>query len=334
MAGLFTDRERKEFSLHRWLDHQAEGGRGQTLESEMLEEYARTRDELFIPDDAVIPWELLTGKRAVTASGTGSQFITESVSPALQALRAGGSLVARLGIPIIDAPPGDHRVPVMPPATDAQWWDADGVSGITAEQPTIGAGRIRPKTMATLASYSKAWEREAMSGPDALGAWLVDMIGRTLDKALLTGAGGIQPLGIANTPGIQTGTIDGTDTFADLVAIERLVEASEGINRAWVGSPASKALLRGRALGDGSPIWSADTIDGVPAISTLICPDGALFAGDWSSVHVYMWGGGPKIAVKNNGKSLFSAGMIQMRVIAECDVIALRPERMAVATIV
>lgn len=333
---MFTEREAREFSLHRWLDHQAQGANGNSLERELLEEFARVRGEPFIPHEAVIPWELLG--RALTAAGTGSQFITETVSPALQALRAGGSLVARLGIPMIDAPPGDHRVPLMPPATDAQWWDADGVSDITAEQPTIGAGRIRPRTMASLASYSKAWERESISGPDALGAWLIDMVARTLDRAMLTGAGGIEPLGLAgmadrDAPLVQTGAVDGTDTFGDLVAIEHLIEAAEGRNTAWVASPASKALLRSRALGDGSPIWTADTIDGVAAVSTPICPDGQLFAGDWSSVQVYLWGGGPRIATKHNGASLFAQGLVQMRILVECDVIALRPERLAVAAI-
>ena len=134
-------------------------------------------------------------------------------------------------------------------------------------------------------------------------------------------------------PMVQTGTVDATDTYGDLVALEQLIETAEGRNTAWVGSPASKALLRQRALGDGSPIWVRDTIDGVPAISTPICPDGQVFAGDWSSVQVYMWDGGPRIATKHTGRDNFSVGRIQMRVLLECDVIALRPERLAVASI-
>ena len=67
VSTLFTDRERKEFSLHRWLDHQATGATGNTLESEMLEEAAKVRGELFMPNAAVIPWELLS-QRALLAT--------------------------------------------------------------------------------------------------------------------------------------------------------------------------------------------------------------------------------------------------------------------------
>ena len=328
MSGLFTDRERKAFSLARWLDQIAENDQGNSLERELLEEAARVRGDDLNLYGVRIPWELLTGKRALTASGTGSQFITETTTAA-QALASSGSLVSRLGIPVIDCPPGTVRVPLMPAPVEGQWL-ADENSGVEVEQPTIGAGRASPKILASLLSYSRAFSTEAVQGPAALESWLLAMVGKSIDRALLHGAGGAAPLGVANTPGIQTGTIE---TWGDLLALEEAIEAAEGPNGAWVTSPAGKKLLRGRALGDGSPIWKADTIDGTPAVSTPICPDGQMFAGDWSSVHVYMWGGGPKLAVKNNGKSLFSAGMIQMRVIAECDVIALRPERLAVASV-
>lgn len=342
MSGsLFTERERKEFSLSRWLDHQAEGANGNSLETEMLAEFARVRGESFCPTEAVIPWELLTGKRTLTATNTGAQFVSEKLSPAQLALRAGGALVGRLGCQVIDAPPGSHRVPLVPAPTDAQWWDADGIGGIEVEQPALGAGRVNPRTMASLASYSKSWERESLNGPDVLSGWLLDMIARTLDRALLTGAGGIEPLGVANTPGVQTGAVDGTGTWPDLCALEEDIEAAEGVNRAWVASPNGKALLRSRAKSsDGEPIWTgtgpiwaSGAIDGTPAVSSPICPDGRIFAGDWSSVQVYLWGG-PKIATKFTGRDNFAVGRIQMRVIAECDVIALRPERLAVATLV
>lgn len=326
---LFTDRERREFSLDRWFGQLAAGDdRGSSLEREMLEEAARAAGEDFTPTNSRVPWELLS-TRTLTAAGSGSQLVSEKVGSASHALR--DSLTARLGVAIRDVPAGSWRLPLFPAPVDAQWL-SDEFDGVTTEQPSIGAARITPKVLASLASYSRDWARDSLDGPMGVETWLMAMIGRTLDRALLVGSGVEgEPLGLLNVPGTQTATVDGTDAAGDLAGIEEAIETAEGRNRAWCVSPAGKRILRGRLrTGGAAPIWSEDRIDGVTALATVACPDGSLFAGDWSSASVYSWGG-PRIAIKSSGPDLFRAGSLQMRILLETDIMFSRPERFAVA---
>lgn len=340
MSTLFSDRERREFSLDRWFGQLAAGDdRGSSLEREMLEESARVAGETFVPGDSRIPWELISA-RALTAGGSGAQLVSEKLGTAQFALR--DSLTARLGVPIVDIPAGSWRLPIFPQPTDCQWLE-DENSGVEVEQPTIGAARVSPRTMASLASYSKDWARDSLAGPQSVETWLLSMVARTLDKALLTGKGvDGEPLGLLNVPGTQVGTVDGTACFDDLCAIDEALEAAESANHAWILSPAGKRLLRGRIKTPsglpilegavGSPVLSRDHVDGTPAIATTACPDGRILSGDWSSATVYSWGS-PKIAVKQHGSTLFRSGLIQMRILLECDILFARPERFAVAAL-
>jgi HK97 family phage major capsid protein len=341
MSALFTDREIREFNLSRWFDHLAGEGTGNTLEGEMLAEHARTQGVDFIAQNHAIPWELLN-KRTLTATGTdgGSQFVSEHVSAPQLAVR--DSLIGRLGVPVVSIPAGSHRIPRFPQPVDGEWL-ADEFDGVASSQPSIGSALVQPKTLASLASWSRDWHRDAVSGRESVEQWLLQIVGRSLDKALLTGSGTEgQPLGLANRPGVQTGAVDATETFGDLCGIEEALEVSGATNSAWILSPSGKKLLRNRYRNAGTtpilegdpsrPVLLRDHIDGTPAVSTTACPDGRLFAGDWGSATVYVWGA-PSIAIKSGGQSLFSAGSLQMRILLECDIVFSRPERFAVASL-
>ena len=337
MAIQFNARELDAFRLSNWFDQlAADNLSGNSLEREMLEESARSNGESFMPADFRVPWSLMN--RRLTATDTGAHLTSEKVAPAALATRE--SLIGRLGIPVVEVDPGSWRMPLFPAPTLAQWLP-DENSGVEVEQPTIGAGRISPRVMASLASYSRDWARDSIQGPQTVEAWLLQMASRTLDTALLQGTGTEgQPLGLLNVPGVQTGVVDGTATWADLCEIERALEAAEGVNRAWVASPASKSILRGRSkfsntdspIWEGSQVWQSGMIDAVPAHASTSCSDGVIYAGDWSSATIFTFGG-PRIAVKSHGQSLFSAGLIQMRILIDLDLSFSRPERFAVATL-
>jgi HK97 family phage major capsid protein len=341
MSALFTDREIREFNLSRWFDHLAGEGTGNTLEGEMLAEHARTQGVDFIAQNHAIPWELLN-KRTLTATGTdgGSQFVSEKVSAPELALQ--NSLAGRLGVRVAELAPGTHRIPRFPQPSDAQWL-SDEFDGIDAVQPAVGSVLTQPKTLATLASWSRDWHRDAVNGPASVEAWLLQIVGRSLDKALLTGSGTAgQPAGLLATPGVQSGDIDAVDTFNDLCSVEEALEVADATNTGWIMSPAGKKLLRNRYRNAGTtpilegdpnrPVLLRDHIDGTPAVSTTACPDGRLFCGDWGSATIFVWGS-PSIAIKSGGQSLFSAGNLQMRILLECDIVFSRPERFAAATL-
>jgi HK97 family phage major capsid protein len=279
--------------------------------------------------------------RRLTATDTGAHLTSEKVAPAALATRE--SLIGRLGIPVVEVDPGSWRMPLFPAPTLAQWLP-DENSGVEVEQPTIGAARISPRTMASLATYSRDWQRDSIQGPQSVEGWLLQLASRTLDAAMLTGSGTEgEPLGLLNVPGVQSATVDAAATYADLCGIEEQLEAADGYNTGWILSPSGKNLLRNRHKNAGYlpilegaaglPVMEHSHIDGVKALSSTACPDGSLFAGDWSSATVYVFGAGPRIAVKSHGQSLFSAGLIQMRILIDLDLSFSRPERFAVATL-
>ena len=71
----------------------------------------------------------------------------------------------------------------------------------------------------------------------------------------------------------------------------------------------------------------------MPALVTTDAEDGYLFAGSWSDLMVAFYGPGPRFALNHHGQTNFRSGMIEARVLVDLDVIALRPERLAVATL-
>lgn len=342
MPALFTDRERREFDLTRYFRALAEGDFGsasRTLEGEMIAEAAKVSGTEVSPYGFSLPWELLgTGKRALTTQNTGSQFVSESTHAPIQMLRP-YSVLARAGAASVSGLTGTQRWPRFPKPERAAWMLEETGTAASA-QPDVGAIRSTARTLGTLVKVSAPWERDSEGGLQGVEAFLLEAVGRTLDHAALHGSGTEgAPLGLAgmadrDEPYVQTGSVDGTDCFGDLIALEAAIESQDGSNRAWVMSPASRQLLRSRTRADGSPILVDGRIDTVPALVSTDVEDGYLFAGSWPDLMLAFYGSGPRFAVNHRGQSNFSAGMIEARVLVDVDVVCLQPRRFAVASIV
>lgn len=337
---LFTDRERREFNLSRYFRALAQddfGGAARTLEGEMLEEAARVNGREMSAYGFEIPWELLSGRRTLTTQNSGSQFVAESVHEPIAMIRPYSAL-ARAGVASISGLTGGNRWPRYSKPERATWM-LEEVGTAANTQPEIGAVRSTPKTVGTIVAFTAAWEREAEGGLVGLEAYLLEAIGRTIDHAALHGTGTEgQPLGLAGladraTPLCITGSVDATDTHGDLLDIEEKLDAADAINAAWVMSPATRKLLRARTRSDGSPILAEGRIDGVPGIVSTDADNGYLFAGSWSDLLVAFYGSGPRFALNRHGQTNFSAGRIEARVLVDLDIVPLRPERLAVASI-
>jgi HK97 family phage major capsid protein len=85
------------------------------------------------------------------------------------------------------------------------------------------------------------------------------VMANAVDQAILTGSGGLSPLGIVNQTGVTKTAINAAPDYADLVdAIERL-ETSEIMmddSVAWIFNPKEKATFRKLEDTAGHLIWT------------------------------------------------------------------------------
>jgi HK97 family phage major capsid protein len=160
---------------------------------------------------------------------------------------------------------------------------------------------------------------------------LLTVIGRAIDAAVISGAGGAgQPQGIVGSPGI--GTQSGT-TLADagLREMARLVEAAGTTPTGWISGPGAAKTLRGRERAAGSGMnWDAGQILGLPAVATAACTTDTVVLADWRQLVMAFWGSG--IEISANPFQGFASGVTSLRVMASVDVGLAHPGAFVVST--
>ena len=155
-------------------------------------------------------------------------------------------------------------------------WRAEG-SAIAADQPAMDQVTLNARSWALITRVS----RELLDDGQNTDAVLRQVFARTaalaLDRAILFGTGAAnQPLGIANTPGIQLlsmGTngsaITGYAKILDAVAALELANA--GNITAMVHSPRTARAINGLVNTLGDPMEPPVRLAGVPMLATTSC---------------------------------------------------------------
>lgn len=235
------------------------------------------------------------------------------------------------------------------------YWVGDN-QAITPSDPTFGQVIMRPRKAAALVQLSNSLLNQ--SNPSAEAIIRQDLargLSLAVDRAALRGSGSEnEPLGIANTPGINTvtlGTGDGAvmsnlDLFEDMsyeLAVDNALKGKLG----YVFHPAIKRLLRKLKItnfsGDtGSEpllpavIWASMTGDnailqaiGYPFLMTTQIPTDLVagnssnctevYFGNWEDLLIGMWGG-MTILASNVAGTAFATDQTWIRVILNVDV--------------
>ncbi|MDD2901554.1 MAG: phage major capsid protein [Syntrophales bacterium] len=286
----------------------------------------------------------------------------QAMGDLIEMLRA-DSVVIQSGARVIDNLYGS---PVLFPKQTGGatvYWIGDNDT-ITPSQPTFGQLRLEPHKAAALCQLSNSLL--AMSNPSAEAVVRQDIatgMALAVDLVALRGTGTEnEPLGIANTPGINTALAgDGVngaplgnslDLFEDLsyqLAADNALKGSLG----FVFHPVVRRVLRKMKV----PQWSGDT-GGYPLIPAVIMAamsgDNALreaigyqfrtttqlpvnltkgnksnctevFFGNWSELIIGQWAG-MSILASNQAGTAFQTDQTWIRVILNCD-IAVRHEK-------
>ncbi len=187
---------------------------------------------------------------------------------------------------------------------------------------------------------------------------LTAVVGRAIDLAALQGTGGVQPLGIINTPGVGTYTLVGdigagaTPVAADINGIEYTFDLSNdpGDRMGWTFHSRTKNTLKGLRTDSGAGVGTGEffrwrdelgtnprtppTLDGMSALYTNAIPinlvKGAsvncsyIVFGNWDNLIIGYWGG-LNISVNTQADSYWKYNIMGIKVETYVDVAVKHP---------
>lgn len=154
----------------------------------------------------------------------------------------------------IALPGSGISVPIVTGDSAANWV-AEG-----AEKPvshaTLGNKTMTPYKLAVIETFSMEFRRDLPALYAELARRLPNALAKKFDETVLAGTApgsGFDVLSAA--PAL---TVDGTNTYADLVAVYNAVAAAGGDLSAWLASPSLQGLLLGSTDTLGRPLFMSD----------------------------------------------------------------------------
>jgi HK97 family phage major capsid protein len=222
------------------------------------------------------------------------------------------------------------------------YWTAENAA-ITASEMTFGNVTLQPHQCSTLTKVSNRLIR--MSDPSIetlIREDLAETIGLELDRVALIGDGGDgEPIGIANTTGINTKSMNAVVTLAlleDMISTLEVDNALKG-RLAWVFNPREwsivRALLAAQQVNVRDPYGRdgvAGMLWGYPVyLSTQLrtnlggaTDEGEIFFGNWSDLLLGQWGA-IEFAVSQHADTAFAANQTWIRATIDVDVAVRQP---------
>ena len=258
------------------------------------------------------------------------------------------TLIDKLNIRKVPLVHGNLSIPRMD-TTSAVGWVGETSSGVVT-QPSFGEVNMRAKKLKAITAVSNTLLNE--SGVNLEGWISEDLMRKTriaLDQAMLYGTGSqYQPLGLANTSGIQTtgstSTALALTTPNDMVAL--LQQANVNLeNVHWLLNPIGESWLRNKAFTSGPFAWSDEmarnkTLRGFDFVSssTVSYTDTAtdyadFWIGDFAEM---MFGVSRDLTIEMSREGSFTDGgtivnafdqdLTLIRLITECDFACRQPK--------
>lgn len=343
-------KETRSYSLGRMVKAQATGdwreaGLEREINDEISRQVGRSAEGVYVPDFA---WSQRGELATAATGGSSSEVVFDDFVPTehrgdmfIEALRA-KQVLGNLGTTYLSGLTGRIKMPKL--ATGANAAFVEELADVTDGAGTDGGVTLQPRTMGAFVEMSRLLVMESVPAIEQIirNDLLASAADRTEFYAIQGSGSSGQPTGILNTSGINNLDISsGTDvdalTWADIIALVKLVEEDNGIvNSAAAGflsHPAVKAKLASTAKvssTDSVQILDApwtelygQPIEFTSNVPTNLDPgDGgndasALVYGDFSQLIIAQFGA-PSILVDpySNSKS----GTVRMVLHAELDV--------------
>ena len=262
------------------------------------DQMGREVEGLVVPPD-VLRRALNTSTTGTAAGDTGGNVVdTTLMTSSFIDLLRNRAVAMQLGTSMAGLV-GNFDIPKQTAAASGYWIGED--EDAPEDMLELGQIGLRPKTVAALSEITRRMLMQSSMDVEALvRSDLATALALRIDKAFFYGTGsGNQPLGIANTSGINAVNFAtaGKPTYAETVQMESEISSDNADVNSMAYVMASG--MRGHykttekfAGSNGSPIWEqGNSVNGYRTEVTNQVESGDLFFGNYADALIGMWGG-------------------------------------------
>lgn len=279
----------------------------------------RKAQGVFVPLQA---FEMRAAQTTTTAAGIVPEdfYASEYIGPLRKSLVARG-----LGIRTMTGLRGDVVIPKYKSGMTADWVNEDealSASGMKFETVTM-----KPKHVGALTELSRQLIQQ--SSPD-INALVTDdlsfILADAIDRAILLGDGVKAPLGILNTPDIQTASL-ANPSYAEVLKLFELLDLANVSNAKFLTNPSVMRVLRSVEKSQGTGLYLAGgaSIGDVESVVSNQLSGGKLLLGDFSQFILGIWSE-VDILVNPYAESAYSKGNVLVRAMMTAGSVVRHPE--------
>lgn len=328
--GSGRPRELRNYSLARALQGSMTG-KITGLEAEVHQDLARGRETRGV----MVPTEILMEARALTtttpAGAAGGNLVPTSLYPVRDHPRP-RLLVESMGATVLRNLTGNIELPRLSDSGSVSWVGEH--EAVTRSDPKFAKQAMGPKTVGGEYEISRRMIlQSAESIEDLLRRDLGQLLQQALDKAAIAGAGGDEPVGILNTPGVLAVPLEGSlaDTTNEMIAALELDDLTG--TTAFLTNPGVMRLARRQKDADGHTFSLAELFHGQRVEQTTQVPNNlgddedlnALIYGIWSELVIGYWSG-VDILVNPYHSDVASKGGVLIHAFLDADVAVRTPD--------
>lgn len=324
------DRLADSVSVTRVIRAQMEGRSLDGAEAEYAREAERRSGRK--AEGAFVPFNSLEKRANTTATApelVGTDHRADQyIGPLREAL-----LARSLGIRVLSGLRGNVAIPKFGTGLETGWVTEGGA--VPEEEMTFDQVTLKPKHVGGKTEMSRQLIQQSAPGIEQLVREdLSFLIAKQIDRAIINGTGLLgEPLGILQTPGIQT-VADIPATWAEVLAMLEKLDDVEISNGRWLTTAAIRTALAAaeKVTGSGSGfLYDNGAMAGLSLAASKSVPTGKLILGDFSQVMLGVWSE-VDILVNPYAEPAYSRGGIQVRAMATVDTAVRHPEGFVVAT--
>lgn len=246
-------------------------------------------------------------------------------------------IMRRLGARVLTGLRGDVVIPKFGTGLTAHWVAENEQipeSGMDFDDPV----RLSPKHVGAITELSRQLLQQANPSIDQLVRDDISfVIAEAFDRAMLSGDGVKQPLGLLNTAGIQTASLASLN-WAAVVAMEQMLSDVNITPNAWLASPDAATKLRTtlkNPTSGNSYLMEGGRLADVPVyvsnqFANPTATEGRAILGDFSQMMIGVWDE-IDILVNPYAEGPYRRGGVMIRAMMTADVAVRRPEAFVVA---
>lgn len=307
------------------------------VEAEAHQELSRGRQARGIMVPTSVLFETRVIKTTTPAAGPGGHLVGREVLPLVDRPRP-ALLVESMGATVMRDLVGNVDVPVLAESGTASWVAEH--NPVTRSDPKFAKASMSPKTVGAEYEVSRRMILQTANAiEEILRRDLSYLLRQALDRAAITGGGGVEPTGILNTAGINTVTASASlsDTTADLIAALDMDDVTG--TRSFLTNPAVGTGARKTKATDGKVIPLPELFHNERVEFTRQVPAdygdpdrNALIYGQWSELVIGYWSA-VDILVNPFHPDVASRGGVLIHAFLDADVAVRTPQAFAVAGI-